>query len=158
MQMTTRILYVCTYWGVRSQIAALLTNALAEPNLIADSAGFETGTIGGLPRQLMADRGLILPAESPDTLFKHARRSHEYDYVITLCNQYTQENYSVLYDVVDMLFSKVATIVHWNIPDFMSIATEGDARKLAAEEIVNDIETEVLELVKNLRHGTTAAL
>ncbi|MCH9675342.1 MAG: hypothetical protein K0U93_28145 [Gammaproteobacteria bacterium] len=149
--MSTNVLYVCTYWGVRSQIAKLLTDALGESDLYVESAGFETGTVGELPRQLLQERGLDLPAESPDTLFKCARRKAEYDYVITLCNQHSQENYSVLYKVVDMLFGARSEIVHWNIPDFMSITASGDERIVAAREIVGTIETEVCRFVQQVR-------
>lgn len=154
--MSTSILFVCTYWGVRSQIASLLANALQVPGVSAHSAGFETGTIGDLPRQLMSDRGLHLPAESPDTLFKHARNKADYDYVVTLCNQHTQENYAVLYSVVDMLFGSHAKVVHWNIPDFMSINATGDARKAAAEEIVAMIDHNVRDFVGQIRPQSAA--
>jgi len=145
-----KILYVCTYWGVRSQIAKLLTDALAVPNLDVDSTGFEAGAIGGLPRQIMMERGLDLSVESPETLFKFSRKKTEYDYVITLCNQYSQENYEILFNVVDMLFKGPAQVIHWNIPDFMSITAEGDERKAAAEAIVRDIEIQIEEFVGNL--------
>lgn len=155
--MSTKILYVCTFWGVRSQIAKLLTDDLNEPGLIADSAGFETGKIGGLPREIMNDRGIDLPSEAPDTLFKFARNKIEYDYVITLCNQHTQENYSVLFNVVDTLFNAGAEVIHWNIPDFMSIQASGDARRVAAEKIVSTIESEVHKFVRVVRERHLAA-
>lgn len=142
---------------MRSQIAALLTRALEEPGLLVESAGFESGTVGALPRQLMKERGLDLPAESPDTLFSRARDSADYDYVITLCNTQTQENYSVLYGVVDMLFGNHAQIIHWNIPDFMSITASGDARKRAAEAIVATIDSEVRAFVGQVRDHDAAS-
>ena len=155
--MTTKILYVCTYWGVRSQIASLLTNALNEPSVVSECAGFEAGKIGDLPRKIMRDRGLTLSAESPDTLFGYARKSSDYDYVITLCNQHTQENFAVLYKVVDLLFRDHAKIVHWNIADFMSIDASGAARERAANEIVDAIESKVHALVDELRTRSGAS-
>lgn len=155
--MAARILYVCTFWGVRSQIAKLLTDELQEPGIIAESAGFESGKIGGLPRELMQERGLDLASESPETLFKFARTKDPYDYVVTLCNQYTQENYSVLFNVVGTLFGDRTQVIHWNIPDFMSIEATGDARKVAGQDIVNSIESQVVEFVKQIREQQVAA-
>lgn len=97
-----------------------------------------------------------LPSESPDTLFKFARKKDQYDYVITLCNQHTQENYSVLYSVVSSLFSEKTQVIHWNIPDFMSIDSSGEARKTAAQEIVSEIETEVCTFVRQIRKRQVA--
>tara|TARA_R110002110_G_scaffold97909_5_gene251092 strand:- start:566 stop:1021 length:456 start_codon:yes stop_codon:yes gene_type:complete len=146
-------LYVCTYWGVRSRIAELLTTALEKPELVVECAGFETGKIGKLPREIMAERGLDLSVVSPDSIFKFARLHTEFDYVVTLCNEQTQENYLVLYDVVDSLFSGHTKILHWNIPDFMSLTSEGEERKAEARGIVSAIEKEVCRLVSRISVG-----
>lgn len=102
----------------------------------------------------MKQRGMELSSESPDTIFKFARNKADLDYVVTLCSQDTQENYAVLYDVVEMLFSDHAEIIHWNVPDFMSIAAADDAqREVDAQKIVDSIEFEVCAFVKQLRQG-----
>lgn len=153
--MTISILYVCTYWGVRSQIAKLLTDQLALPELRVESAGFEAGVIGKLPRQVLERRGLDLPSTSPPTLFNFARTVGDFDYVVTLCNRGTQENYRVLYEVVEKLFQPDSEIVHWDVPDFMAIAAEKpEDRFEAAEAIVGVIEEKVVEFVSTLRAVT----
>ncbi len=148
--MDKKILYVCTYWGVRSQIAELLTQALDIPGLIAESAGFETGTIGDLPIKAMSLRGLDLPRTAPPTLFECSRKDGDYDYVITLCNQQTQENYQVLYDTVALLFTGSTQIIHWNVADFMAIGQlEPNERLQAASEILDDIEDHIIDFVND---------
>lgn len=141
--MSSSVLFVCTYWGVRSQIAALFCKREACDSLLVESAGFESGTIGNLPRSILKSRGLELPATSPPTLFNFARRDEPFDSVITLCNQGSQENYGTLYDVVELLFAERSNVVHWDIPDFMAIRAEGDDRLAAAEAIVDQIESQV---------------
>ncbi len=137
-----RILYVCTFWGVRSRIAELLTTAMAVPGVTAASAGFESGRIGNLPIDAMQRRGFELGRESPPTVFHYARKSSEFDTVITLCNEASQENYLLLYDMVDMLFAAKSKVVHWNIPDFMNIPDGSiEAKQQHADDIVNDIES-----------------
>ncbi|MFK7913786.1 MAG: hypothetical protein AB8B93_07715 [Pseudomonadales bacterium] len=149
--MDKKILYVCTYWGVRSQIAELLTRALKTPGIIADSAGFETGVIGALPIQVMRERGLDLPAEAPPTLFHYARQADSYDYIVTLCNQQTQENYQVLYGIVGQLFRGETQVVNWNVPDFMLVAKLAPEERMAkATQIVDDIESQVIEFVRRI--------
>lgn len=146
----TTVLFVCTYWGVRSQIAKLLTEELHEEQLVAECAGFEAGVIGKLPREVMKQRGLDLSETSPPTLFNFARQTTRYDHVVTLCNQGTQENYQVLYDVVESLFGSKSTIHHWDVPDFMAIAAvEPDERLSAAEAIVGVIESQVREFARS---------
>lgn len=148
--MPTKVLFVCTYWGVRSQIANLLANSLGQANLETECAGFESGVIGQLPRDLMQKRGLDLPAESPQTLFNFARNKSEFDYVVTLCNRETQENYSVLYNVVTLMFGEQSEIVHWKIPDFMAIDATGEARQQAAEHIIDTIDDHVRRFVRQV--------
>lgn len=146
MNPVKKVLFVCTYWGVRSQIAEVLTSALGGSGLSAESAGLEDGTISPFVRQLMERRGLILQGSSPPTIFQRVRDKAGYDYVVTLCSHETQENYEVLLGIVDQLFGAGAEVRHWNIADFMSIRAEGEARVEAAEAIVRDIEGHVLQL------------
>lgn len=139
-----RILYVCTFWGVRSCIAELLTNALALPDVEAFSAGFESGRIGRLPIEAMSKQGLELQHESPPTVFHYARKSEQFDVVVTLCNEASQENFQILYDMVDMLFAEKAEILHWNIRDFMNITDDThEARLRSAENIVYEIKVAI---------------
>lgn len=149
--MSSSVLFVCTYWGVRSQIAALLCQRAAPDDLLIESAGFESGTIGNLPRSIMQSRGLELAASSPPTLFNFARRDQPFDWVVTLCNQGSQENYATLYDVVNLLFGEHSRIVHWDVPDFMAIREEGAERIAAAEAIVDEIERMVGNWLTELR-------
>ena len=136
---------------MRSLIAQLLTDALEVPGLTAESAGFETGTIGKLPIKAMAARGLILPTTAPPTLLNFSRRKVDFDVVVTLCNQETQENYQVLYDVVDLVYAKRAQIINWNVADFMAIGNlPPEVRLSAANKIIDDIECNVLNLVSDL--------
>lgn len=117
---------------------------MAVPGVTAASAGFEAGRIGSLPIAAMQRRGLELGRESPPTVFHYARKSVDFDTVITLCNEASQENYLLLYDMVDMLFAAKSEVVHWNISDFMNIPDGSEeARQQCAEDIVNDIESMV---------------
>jgi protein-tyrosine-phosphatase len=147
----TQVLFVCTYWGVRSQIAQLLMQSLNLAQVKIESAGLEVGKIGGLPRDLMRARGFELPDTSPATVFNRVREGTEYDYVITLCSHRSQENYAVLLDVVQQLFERSAKIIHWNIEDFMAIGGQGDARIASAEAIIESIENKVHALVAELK-------
>jgi protein-tyrosine-phosphatase len=148
--MPTKVLFVCTYWGVRSSIAKLLANSLNRTEVKIDCAGFESGTVGRLPRTLMELRGFDLPAESPQTLFNFATKKSKFDYVVTLCSQGTQENYSVLYDAVNLIFGEHSEIIHWDIPDFMAIKVTGDARQQAGDAIIQTIEDHVGEFFESI--------
>ena len=142
-------MYVCTYWGVRSKIAALLTDASRHPGLVAESAGFENGTIGELPRQVMRERGLDLPVDAPPTLFSFA--DEEFDYVVTLCDELTHENYKVLYDTTEAIFGDRAEIVHWNVPDFMGIKAQSpETRRIEATNIVDGVDRHVQQFLKTI--------
>lgn len=139
-----RILYVCTFWGVRSQIAEILTTSMEMPGVSSAAAGFESGRIGNLPVDAMRRRGFDLERESPPTVFHFARKKDDFDAVVTLCNEASQENYPLLYDMVEMLFAKRAEIIHWNIPDFMNIPDGPiESRQKCADEIVESIDAAI---------------
>ncbi len=129
----------------------MLTDDLHIHNVTTTSAGFESGQAGPLVRNLMAIRGLDLPRESPPTIFEFAREQKRFDHVITLCSQRTQENYQVLYDVINMVFRKSeCTIHHWDVPDFMSIQSEGEERIKAAEKIISNIEDKIKKFTDSI--------
>ena len=148
--MDTSILYVCTFWGARSRVAEVFTNALEIPGLRVDSAGFDNGRIGELPRRIVADRGLYLPEESPANIFTRFRVGTAYDHIVILANAETQESYPILLETVRTLYGDTARIIHWNVADFMSVTGEGNARLVAMRQIVDDIENRVLNLVNEI--------
>jgi protein-tyrosine-phosphatase len=156
--METSILYVCTFWGARSRVAELFTNALEVPMLQADSAGFDNGRIGELPRRIVAERGLYLPEESPDNIFTRFRTGTAYDYIVILANAESQESYPTLLDTVRTLYGSTPNIIHWNVADFMSVTGEGNARVVAMREIIDDIERRVLNLVDEIEDANVARI
>jgi len=79
--------------------------------------------------------------ESSGVEFSFAEQ--EYDYVITLCNEETQENYKVLYDVAKLLFADQSEIIHWNVADFMAIKAE--SRAMEAAKIIDDINSRIVD-------------
>ena len=156
--MENSVLYVCTFWGARSRVAEVFTNALEIPGLRADSAGFENGRIGELPRRIVAERGLYLPEESPDNIFTRFRTGTAYDYIVILANAETQESYPILLDTVRTLYGSTPEIIHWNVADFMSVTGEGNARVAAMGEIIDDIECRVLDLVNEIENANVARM
>jgi protein-tyrosine-phosphatase len=112
--------------------------------MVAKSAGFESGKIGGLPVQVMQERGLHIKQEAPSTVFQYSRADTSFDYVITLCNTQMQENYELLYDITETLFKDEATVLHWNVRDFMRIEGESPKDKLEeARKIVDDLDIQI---------------
>lgn len=156
--MENSILYVCTFWGARSRVAEIFIDALGILGLRVDSAGFDNGRIGELPRRIIAERGLYLPEESPDNIFTRFRTGTTYDYIVILANAETQENYPILLDTVRTLYGSTPRIIHWNVADFMSVTGEGNARLVAMREIVDDIECRVLNLVNEIENTNVACM
>jgi len=149
--MARSVLFVCTYWGVRSSIARLFADSLTVPDVEFFSSGFESGKIGPMPINIMKKRGFELSAESPATVFELAKVKQDFDYVVALCSQDTQENSPILLLTLQKLFAgKSCQHINWNVLDFMSIQEQGDARVQAGENIVSDIETQVRQFVSNV--------
>ncbi|WP_309399237.1 hypothetical protein [Cerasicoccus maritimus] len=156
-----RILFVCTYHGGRSKIAELFAHHHASDQVEAQSACFDPGTLGELPRGIMAEVGIELPAEGPASVFDLYKSGAPFDYVVTLCNQATTEQCPIFMTNVDVLYAKAAQVIPWSISDFQSLEGTPELRKKGARLIRDKIHFEVLALIKNIgvmrKSGCTTA-
>ena len=119
-----RILFVCSLLGARSLLACHFLNELCGDQISAKAAGFEKDTFGPRIRNFLAERGITLPEESPETVFTCYSNKEEFDYVVLMCTDAAKELCPIFSRSVNTLYQTVARQVQWHIPDFRSI--QGD--------------------------------
>lgn len=145
-----RILFVCTFYGGRARIAELYTNQVGLTHIEVSSSGFEAGAIAGLPLLVMEEAGLSFPSAPLTTVFERYANNEMYDYVITLCNDASNEHCPTFRDSVDMVYGKDAQILNWSVTDFLALQGLPEEKLEGARKIRDLIKTKVMELLSKL--------
>ncbi|MFK7864574.1 MAG: hypothetical protein AB8B95_10160 [Pseudohongiellaceae bacterium] len=145
-----KVLFVCTYWGVRSNIAKSLLDARNPEHITSYAAGFEPAQKSDFARKLLLDREIELHPQLPKSVFELAKTPTRYDYVIALCSSANQENAHILLSSLTQMFRSGEVHLTWNISDFMSIQEEGEKRLIEASKIVDSIDYEIDKLLESL--------
>jgi arsenate reductase (thioredoxin) len=146
-----KVLFICTYHGARSLIAEKFVDLNATGKIEAYSACFEPGKIGPLPIFVMQEIGIELPTQSPKSVFERYKDKEYYDYVISLCNEATTEQCPIFKSNVDALYGKEAKRISWSIADFKSLAGTEEEKMIAARQIREKIESEVIAFLARYR-------
>ena len=145
-----RILFVCTYFGGRPRIAELYARQMGLRNIEVSSSGFEAGTIGGLPLQVMDEAGFSFSTDPLTTVFDRYSNKETYDYVITLCHEASTEQCPMFRDSVDTVYGKDAQVLGWSIPDFITLKGLPDEKLEGARNIRNMIKVKVSALLSQI--------
>jgi len=139
--MEIRTLFVCTFMGARSCIAAELLRRRVGPDHKVAASGFEAGRIGELMRRTAQIKyDICLPVASPPTVFDRYRAGERFDNVITLCGEGTREQCSLLQACVDEMYGGSANMSAWSIRDFSSVKGSEDEIVAEWQRIIADIE------------------
>jgi ArsR family transcriptional regulator, arsenate/arsenite/antimonite-responsive transcriptional repressor / arsenate reductase (thioredoxin) len=102
----TRVLFLCTGNGTRSQMAEALLEQISGGEVEACSAGSHPKALHPNAVRIMAERGMDISGRSSKHLGTFARR--RFDYVITLCDRVRE---------VCPEFPGHPSCPHWSIPD-----------------------------------------
>lgn len=142
-----RILFVCTFFGGRARIAELYAMQMAQGQVEAFSSGFESGTLGGLPLEVMSEENLSFSIDPLTTIFERYANNQVFDYVITLCNEASTEQCPVFRTSVDMVYGKDAEIRNWSVMDFITLQGLPVEKLEGAREIRDSIKDNVSEFL-----------
>lgn len=103
---STRVLFLCTGNGTRSQMAEALLDHLSKGEVKSASAGSHPKPLHSNAVRVMAERGIDISGRSSKHFGTFARR--RFDYVITLCDRVRE---------VCPDFPGKPSRPHWSIPD-----------------------------------------
>lgn len=145
-----RILFVCTFCGGRARIAELYTSQVGMAHIEVSSSGFEAGTIAGLPLLVMEEAGFNFPTAPLTTVFERYANSEPYDYVITLCDDASNEHCPMFLDSVDTVYGKDSQIINWSVTDFLALQGLPEEKLDGARKIRDLIKTKVIDLLPQL--------
>ena len=104
-----RVLFVCIHNSARSQMAEAFLNELGQGGFIAESAGLEPGSLNPVVVQAMNACGIDISGNQTKAVDAFLSRSHEFNYVITVCDEASAERCPVFPGGVNRL--------HWSFRD-----------------------------------------
>lgn len=149
-----RVLFVCSGPGVRGRIAEAILNFKHAQLFDAESSRFEEVVGPVIPQfisDLMAETGITLPEEFPESVFERHKNSESFDHVITLCNSSTKFECPIFKNNIEILYRKDAQRHGWSIPDFRTIGhLKGAEKKNAARAIRELIHQQVDAFVSSI--------
>jgi arsenate reductase len=150
----TQILFVCTYNGTRARVAELYAKKYGGNEIEVSSASFEPQPISPYIMDIMNEVGMELTSSVPDSVFTRVRKRETFDYVVTMCDEASNEQCEVFMSNVETLFKRSATTLRWSVPAFGVDGSLED--KLAhAHRVRQIISDKVLSLLEQLQIPVT---
>ena len=102
-----KILFVCIHNSARSQMAEAFLNQICKFEYDAESAGIEPGKLNPVVVGVMREAGIDISGKTTKSVSEFLH--HEFDYVITVCDETSAERCPV--------FPGKAKRLHWGFPD-----------------------------------------
>jgi protein-tyrosine-phosphatase len=147
-----KILFSCTFYGARSLIAYEFARLYLSEHVDAHCCCFEQGGIGERIHKLMMELDIETHTKNLTSVFEHINNDEVFDYVVTLCNPYTQEDCATFLDASRELVDKESNILLWPIDDFLSLNEQGEQWMNSARIIRDDIKSQVLQLMDEINY------
>ena len=140
--MKKKVLFICVHNSARSQMAEAFLNYLAGDKFVAESAGFEPGTINPNVVKVMKEIGIDLENAETNSVFGFFKEGRRYSYTITVCDQAKAEKCPIFPGLV------LDGRIHWGFEDPSSF-TGSEEEILYKTRLVRD------EIKKQIEHFIT---
>ncbi|CDT86964.1 arsenate reductase [Vibrio coralliirubri] len=142
------VLFVCVKKGVRAAIAKAMVEQKSNGMIRATCSGFEPGET---PKVILDELSNVLDvavkAESK-TVFEYKKANEKFDYVITLCDQASDEQCHLFIGCVNVVCSHAPHRLHWAIPNLAAaLELSGNERTQFVKKVVELINLKVTQLL-----------
>lgn len=137
-----KILFVCIHNSARSQMAEAIINHYYSDKFIAESAGFEAGTLNPFAVEAMKEWGIDISQNKTDQVFDLFKQGRLYSYVITVCDESNAEKCPV--------FPGVTKRLHWSFSDPSAFNGSVEDKKLFTCNVRDDIKEKIDQWVKTI--------
>ena len=141
-----KVLFLCTHNSARSQMAEAYLRRMAGDRLEVTSAGFKPAPLNPLAVEVMAEEGLDISGNRPQSVFDLYRDGRLFDYVITVCQDAREKQCPV--------FPGITKRLHWPFPDPSALTGSHQEKLAAAREIRDRIKTMVRQWVEDIPAGS----
>jgi len=141
----TRVLFICVHNSGRSQMAAAFLNALAGDRFQAESAGFNPTRINPLVIKAMHEVGMDLSKNQTRSVFKLYQEGKLFDYVITVCEESSENQCPV--------FPGVARRLNWPFDNPEAFEGTHEEKLKQVRRVRNEIRARIEKWVRELDGG-----
>ncbi|HET9136495.1 MAG TPA: arsenate reductase ArsC [Candidatus Kapabacteria bacterium] len=131
-----RILFVCIHNSARSQLAEEITRRLC-PEIEAESAGIEPGTLNPLVVEVLFEDGIDIRGKETRDVFEVYKQGRLYSHVITVCDEASAERCPI--------FPGVTRRVHWSFTDPSTFEGSWEERLEQTRRVRDEIKEKVLQ-------------
>src|SRR5947199_3231706 len=141
-----RVLFLCTGYTARSQMAEALTEARSGNAIQARSAGSHPKQLHPNAVRVMAERGVDISANTTKHFRRYARG--HFDYVVTLCDKVRE---------VCPEFPGDPAALHWSMPDPSAKGSTDEEAYPAFQQTADELETRISQFIAQVfasRGGT----
>ncbi|CAK3679183.1 protein-tyrosine-phosphatase [Vibrio crassostreae] len=134
--------------GVRAATAKAMVELQSNGMIHASCCGFESGPT---PQVLLDELSNMLDVAiigESKTVFEFKKTNERFDYVITLCDQSSNEQCNLFVGCVNVVCSHVPHRLHWAIPNLAAaLELSGSERTQFVRGVVEQIDLKVAQLV-----------
>jgi arsenate reductase len=135
MDKKLKVLFICVHNSGRSQMAEAFLNGLPEGAFRAESAGFEPEKIDEVVAAAMKEEGFDLSGNSSDSAFDFYKEGRLYDYVITVCDDASEDKCPVFPGITKRLL--------WPFPDPKKVTGTDEEKLEKVRRIRDDIKEKI---------------
>jgi arsenate reductase len=133
--MKAKVLFICVHNSARSQMAEAWLNHLCGKFFVAQSAGFEPGTLNPLAVKVMAEVGIDISSKKTHAVFDVIKSGELFAYIITVCDKASAEKCPI--------FPGPAKRLHWSFPDPSQVTGTTEEKLAGVREIRDAIRAKV---------------
>jgi len=123
-------------------MAEAILNHYYGDKFIAESAGFEAGTLNAFAVKAMDEWSIDISENKTDLVFDFFKQGRIFSYVITVCDESNAERCPV--------FPGVTTRLHWSFPDPSAYKGRDEDKLLFAQNVRDEIKEKIDQWVKSL--------
>ncbi|MCF8130088.1 MAG: arsenate reductase ArsC [Deltaproteobacteria bacterium] len=140
-----RVLFICVHNSGRSQMAEAILNELAGDRFTAESAGFNPTRINPLVTEVMGETGIDLSKNRTQSVFKLYQDGNLYDYVITVCEESTENQCP--------LFPGVTRRLNWPFDNPEAFEGSHEEKLKQVRRVRDEIKAKIGEWLQEIRDG-----
>ena len=143
MNEPTKVLFICIHNSARSQMAEAFLNKLGGGRLVAESAGFEPGTLNPLVVEAMKEAGIDISGNKTKAIFDLYKQGRAYHYVVAVCDESSAERCPIFPGMVKQR-------INWSFPDPSRFEGSREEKLAKTREVREKIRAKVEAFVESL--------
>ncbi len=137
-----RVLFICVHNSGRSQMAEALLNQMAGDRFRAESAGFQPTRINPLVVETMEEIGIDLSQNRTQSVFRLYQQGNLYDYVITVCEESTENQCP--------LFPGVTRRLNWPFDNPEDFGGSREEKLKQVRRVRDEIKTKIQDWLREM--------